>query len=46
MIEDPLSWLPDPFGDYLTPFRWHYFEKEISESELKNNKEYDEEAVE
>ena len=45
-MEDPLSWLPDPYGDHLTPFRWHYFEKEISEEELKNNKEYDEEGVE
>lgn len=32
--EDPLTWIPDPYGDYLNPFRFHYFEKEMLKSSL------------
>lgn len=28
-VKDPLSWLPDPYFDYATPARFHYFEEYI-----------------
>jgi len=33
-VEDPLTWLPDPYGDHLTPFRFHYFEIEMLKSSM------------
>ena len=32
--EDPLTWIPDPYSDYLTAPRFHYFEKQILKSEI------------
>lgn len=41
-IMDPLTWIPDPFSDYVTEGRWNFFETEITTDELKTMKGYDE----
>ncbi len=33
-VKDPLSWLPDVRGNHVDPFRFHYFEEEMLESEM------------
>lgn len=43
--EDPLSWLMDPYGDYLTEFRYHYFEVEMLKSDMTEDKWFDEAKV-
>ena len=44
-LEDPLTWIPDPYGDYLNPFRFHYFEKEILKSDMTKARWFDESKV-
>lgn len=29
-IKDPMSWIPDPSGSHVDPFRFHYFEELIN----------------
>lgn len=33
--QDPFTWIPDPYQDYLTEGRWNFFETEITANELK-----------
>ena len=32
---DPMTWICDPFSDYVTEARWNFFEREIKLSELR-----------
>lgn len=43
---DPLTWIPDPYGDYLRWFRFHYFEKEILKSSMTSELWFREELIE
>lgn len=40
-IRDPLTWIPDPFSDYITEGRWNFFETETTLHELKEMKGVD-----
>jgi len=33
--QDPFTWIPDPYSDYLTEARWNFFEREMTLRELK-----------
>lgn len=44
-IRDPISWIPDPFQDYLTEWRWNFFEQETTLHELKEMKGFNEDEV-
>lgn len=44
-IRDPITWIPDPFSDYLTEGRWNFFETETTLHELKEMKGYDPDEV-
>lgn len=33
--QDPFTWIPDPYSDYLTEARWNFFEREMTIKELK-----------
>jgi len=44
-IEDPLTWIPDPYSDHLTDPRFHYFEVEMLKSSMNKEAWFDEEAV-
>ncbi len=44
-VKDPLSWIPDPRGNHIDPFRFHYFEEEMPISEMTEARGYDPEAV-
>lgn len=39
---DPLTRIPDPYSDYLTPARFHYFEKEMLKSSMTEDRWFDE----
>lgn len=45
-FKDPITWIPDPYGNYIRWFRWHYFEQEMPLSEMKQIKWYNEDEVE
>ena len=45
-LKDPLSWLPDPFFDSVTPARFHYFEELIPREMLSEEYGFSEEAEE
>ena len=42
-LKDPLSWLPDPFFDNVTPPRFHYFEETIPKEMVSEEYGFDEE---
>ena len=44
-IEDPLTWLPDPYSDFMTPARFHYFEVQILKSEMTKDAWFKEDEV-
>lgn len=44
--KDPLTWIPDPYWDYLTPFRFHYFEEAMLKSEMTKERWFIESKVE
>lgn len=44
-VKDPLSWLPDPTGNHIDPFRFHYFEEDVAKDSLKAEYGFDEEEV-
>lgn len=33
---DPITWIPDPFSDYVTEARWNFFEREMTRTELED----------
>lgn len=33
-VKDPLSWLPDPRGNHIDKFRFHYFEEEMMKADM------------
>lgn len=33
-IKDPLSWIPDPYGNHIDKFRFHYFEEQLLKDEM------------
>lgn len=44
---DPMTWICDPFSDYVTEARWNFFEREITVRELqdiKGGKEIDDDT--
>lgn len=45
-VKDPLSWLPDPRGNHIDPFRFHYFEEEMTKDSMTKDYGFDESAVE
>lgn len=44
-VADPLTWIPDPYGNFYNPFRFHYFEVEILKSEMTEERWFDESIV-
>lgn len=44
--EDPLTRIPDPYSDYITAPRFHYFEKEVLKSQMTEEAWFDETKVE
>ena len=44
-VKDPITWIPDPYQDYLTEWRWNFFETETTLDELKEMKWYNEDEV-
>lgn len=44
-IRDPISRIPDPYSDYITEWRWNYFETETTLHELKEMKWFNEYEV-
>lgn len=44
-VADPLTWIPDPYGNYLNPFRYHYFEVEMLKSTMTEKYGFKEEEV-
>lgn len=35
---DPMTWICDPFSDYVTEWRWNFFERELTVRELQDIK--------
>lgn len=44
-IADPITWIPDPYQDYLNEGRWNFFEREITLHEIKEMKGFNEDEV-
>lgn len=45
-VKDPLSWLPDPRGNHLDKFRFHYFEEEMMKEDMEEELGFIESEVE
>jgi hypothetical protein len=45
IVKDPLSWIPDPLGNHVDPFRFHYFEEEMFSSAMTVERGFDADAV-
>lgn len=43
--EDPLTRIPDPYSDFMTQPRFHYFEKEMLKSTMTEDRWFDEQKV-
>lgn len=44
-IKDPMGWIPDPLGNHVDPFRFHYFEELMPRSLMTSEYGFDEAAV-
>lgn len=45
-VKDPLSWLPDPRGNHIDKFRFHYFEEEMMKDDMEEELGFIESEVE
>jgi hypothetical protein len=45
-IRDPLSWLPDPRGNHIDKFRFHYFEEEMMKMDMTEDRGFIQSEVE
>jgi hypothetical protein len=36
-VKDPLSWIPDPKGNHIDKFRFHYFEEQMMKSSMSED---------
>ena len=44
-MKDPLSWVPDPLGSHIDPFRFHYFEEQMMREQMTEERGFDQETV-
>lgn len=44
-IEDPMTWITDPYSDFMTPARFNYFEVQILKSAMTEDQGFDEDLV-
>lgn len=45
IVKDPLSWIPDPLGNHVDAFRFHYFEEEMLPEAMTAERGFEPEAV-
>lgn len=45
-VKDPLSWLPDPRGNHIDKFRFHYFEEEMMKMDMTEERGFIQSEVE
>ncbi|HRI36634.1 MAG TPA: hypothetical protein PK765_06310 [bacterium] len=41
IVKDPLSWIPDPLGNHVDPFRFHYFEEAMLPGSMTTERGFD-----